>query len=91
LPITSDLIPDLHTHSISILAKMVYVPALLLSLAASALAVTKNEPPALTYLFSANVTSGNATVVGQTPHGNRVVIPIVKGDVAGPKLNGRLD
>lgn len=70
---------------------MVYVPALLLSLAASALAVTKNEPPALTYLFSANVTSGNATVIGQTPHGNRVVIPIAKGDVAGPKLNGKAE
>jgi hypothetical protein len=44
--------------------------------------------PGLTYLYSLNCTLADPVLVGQGPHGTRVVIPIVGGSFSGPKLSG---
>ncbi|KAI3391586.1 hypothetical protein diail_7044, partial [Diaporthe ilicicola] len=43
--------------------------------------------PALTYLFTANITSGATISIGSTPLGDRVFEPIVGGAFSGPKLS----
>ncbi|KAK3944405.1 hypothetical protein QBC46DRAFT_440634 [Diplogelasinospora grovesii] len=45
-------------------------------------------PPGLTYLYTVNITAGQAAVVGTGPRGNRIVVPIAGGTFAGPKLKG---
>ncbi|KAF2676584.1 hypothetical protein K458DRAFT_447400 [Lentithecium fluviatile CBS 122367] len=67
---------------------MTFLRVFLLSLAANVLAAPK--PPAVTFLYSANVTSGAPTIIGSTPLGNRVVIPIISGEFSGPKLSGKI-
>jgi hypothetical protein len=44
--------------------------------------------PALTFLYTAYVQCSSAYAVGQTPHGNLNVIPIIGGNFTGPKLSG---
>ncbi|KAL1856506.1 hypothetical protein Daus18300_010663 [Diaporthe australafricana] len=61
----------------------------LLALAATAMAGPRQpNTPALTYLFSANITSGATIPIGSTPWGDRVFEPIVGGTFSGPKLSG---
>lgn len=61
-----------------------------LALAAVAIAGPRQpSAPALTYLFSLNITSGQPIVIGSTPLGDRVFEPIVGGSFSGPKLSGR--
>lgn len=62
----------------------------LLALAATAMAGPRQpSAPALTYLFSANITSGATVPIGSTPWGDRVFEPIVGGSFSGPKLSGK--
>jgi hypothetical protein len=70
---------------------MTLISTILLSLAGAASVLAAAEPPATTYLYSANVTSGNISVIGTTPLGNRVVIPIASGEFAGPNLSGKAE
>ncbi|KAL2292757.1 hypothetical protein FJTKL_07829 [Diaporthe vaccinii] len=61
----------------------------LLALASVAMAGPRQpSPPALTYLFSLNITSGPAINIGSTPLGDRVFEPIIGGSFSGPKLSG---
>ncbi|KAK3360468.1 hypothetical protein B0T25DRAFT_496373 [Lasiosphaeria hispida] len=46
------------------------------------------KPPGLTYLYTVNITGGEAAPVGLGPRGYRVVVPIVGGSFSGPKLKG---
>ena len=46
--------------------------------------------PTLRFLFGARVDIGEATVVGEGPHGVRRIIPILGGTFAGPRLSGRV-
>jgi hypothetical protein len=78
-------------YSPIIFANMMFSTILFtLASAACALAASR-EPPPTTYLWSANVTSGNISVIGSTPLGNRVVIPIASGEFAGPNLSGKAE
>lgn len=64
----------------------------LLALAAAAMAGPRQpSPPALTYLFSLNITSGPTISIGSTPLGDRVFEPIIGGSFSGPKLSGKFD
>ena len=64
----------------------------LLSLASAALAVytSPSQPakPALTFLFNATLNSAQPIVIGATPSGQRVIVPITGGSFTGPKLKG---
>ena len=61
----------------------------LLALAAVAIAgPIQPSPPALTYLFSLNITSGATINIGTTPLGDRVFEPIIGGSFDGPELSG---
>ncbi|KAJ0114557.1 hypothetical protein J7T55_004801 [Diaporthe amygdali] len=61
----------------------------LLALSAVAIAGPRQpSPPALTYLFTANITSGPTISLGSTPLGDRVFEPIIGGSFTGPKLSG---
>ena len=46
--------------------------------------------PGLTYLYSVNITGGEAALVGQGPRGFRIVVPILYGSFEGPRLKGEL-
>lgn len=46
--------------------------------------------PRLEFVFEENVTLGRNVAVGETPFGNRNFITITGGDVAGPKLKGKV-
>lgn len=70
--------------------KMIRSCLSLLSLAAVAIAGPRQpSPPALTYLFSLNITSGATISIGSTPLGDRVFEPITGGSFSGPKLSGK--
>ncbi|CAJ2514035.1 Uu.00g021540.m01.CDS01 [Anthostomella pinea] len=47
-------------------------------------------PPGLAYLYTVNVTLGDAIDVGLGPKGTRIVIPITGGTFSGPKLSGNV-
>jgi len=47
------------------------------------------KAPGLTYLYSVNITGGEIAPVGQGPRGFRLVVPILRGSFAGPKLKGK--
>lgn len=68
-----------------------YCTLLLLCLGAAAGAdkPTKSpKAPGLTYLYTVNITGGEFYNVGAGPRGTRLVVPILKGNFAGPKLKG---
>jgi hypothetical protein len=46
------------------------------------------KAPGLTYLYTVNITGGEFYNVGAGPRGTRLVVPILKGNFAGPKLRG---
>lgn len=46
------------------------------------------KAPGLTYLYTVNITGGDAYPVGPGPRGVRLVVPILKGSFSGPKLEG---
>ena len=46
--------------------------------------------PTVEFVFEERVTLAPATVVGETPSGQRQYIPITGGTIKGPKLNGRV-
>lgn len=74
--------------------KMIRSCLSLLALAAVAMAGPRQPSPpapALTYLFSLNITSGPAINIGSTPLGDRVFEPILGGSFSGPKLSGKFD
>jgi len=49
------------------------------------------KAPGLTYLYTVNITGGEAALVGQGPRGFRIVVPIIKGSFSGPKgFKGKL-
>ncbi|POS79171.1 hypothetical protein DHEL01_v202446 [Diaporthe helianthi] len=63
----------------------------MLAVAAAAMAGPRHgQPPtpALSYLFSLNITSGQPINIGSTPLGDRVFEPIFGGRFSGPKLSG---
>lgn len=49
----------------------------------------KPKAPGLTYLYTVNITGGEVYNVGPGPHGTRLVVPILNGNFAGPKLKGK--
>lgn len=50
---------------------------------------TTPAAPALKYLFTANITSGVPTALGETPTGQRVFSPVVGGTFSGPEMKGK--
>jgi hypothetical protein len=65
----------------------------LLAIASSVTAAGPQAPrppkaPGLQYLYTVNITGGDAAIIGQGPRGFRIVVPILKGTFAGPKLKG---
>ncbi|KAK5652014.1 hypothetical protein OQA88_10917 [Cercophora sp. LCS_1] len=60
-----------------------------LSLAGFTTAQTPTPPP-LTYLYTVNATLGAALPVGNSPRGNRAVIPITGGSFKGPAISGKV-
>jgi len=60
----------------------------LLTLAGLTAASGTPEPkaPGLTYLYTVNITGGNAATVGPGPRGTRIVVPILNGTFSGPKF-----
>ena len=46
--------------------------------------------PALEFVFEEHVTLGERVSVGQTPHGERFIIPITGGAFEGPGLRGTI-
>ena len=50
---------------------------------------TSPSKPALTYLFSVNVTTSATVSIGTTPFGERAFIPITGGSFSGPKVSGK--
>lgn len=46
------------------------------------------KPPGITFLYTVNITGGDRYPVGTGPYGNRIVVPILSGSFAGPKLKG---
>lgn len=47
------------------------------------------KAPGLTYLYTVNITGGEFYNTGPGPRGTRLIVPIIKGNFAGPKLKGR--
>ncbi len=69
---------------------MVAFPIRALALvAASAVAAADPKPPAVTFLYTANLTIPAPVNVGSVPTGSRGVMSIVGGTFAGPKLSGK--
>lgn len=64
----------------------------LLALAAPALSHAYDHPvpPTLTLLFSANLTLGTPIVIGLTPFGEKLIVPIASGAFSGTKVKGKL-
>jgi Protein of unknown function (DUF3237) len=48
------------------------------------------ESPKLEYVCELKVKLNPAMVVGETPHGTRRIIPIIGGEVTGPKIKGEI-
>ena len=46
------------------------------------------NPPSVTLLFSANLTIADPIVIGQTPFGEELVVPVTGGAFSGPNLKG---
>ncbi|KAK3402656.1 hypothetical protein B0T20DRAFT_342991 [Sordaria brevicollis] len=46
------------------------------------------KPPKLEFLYTVNVTGGETYNIGNGPNGLRLVVPILSGSFAGPKLKG---
>jgi hypothetical protein len=74
----------------STLLASLYCVLMLAAVGLSTDAANKKPPraPGLTYLYTVNITGGDFYPVGTGPHGTRLVVPIVKGNFAGPKLKG---
>ncbi|KAK3385859.1 hypothetical protein B0H63DRAFT_560362 [Podospora didyma] len=67
---------------------MFALPLALLAFAATGLA--DPTPPALTYLYSVNLTFAAPVEIGSVPTGNRAILTIAGGAFSGPKLNGKV-
>lgn len=46
------------------------------------------KPPKLEFLYTVNITGGEIYNIGNGPNGLRLVVPILNGTFAGPKLKG---
>ncbi len=57
--------------------------------AAAAVATADPKPPAVTFLYTANLTIPASVNVGSVPTGSRGVLSIAGGTFAGPKLSGK--
>jgi len=64
------------------------LPVLLLAAAGSCLAKPHPTAPALTYLYTANITTTAQISMGQTPSGTQTAQGIAGGSFEGPKLKG---
>lgn len=64
--------------------------SLLLLLMSTLMAWAQNEEPQLEYVCELKVTCDAAFSVGQTAHGERVVIPITGGTFEGPRMRGTI-
>ncbi|KAK4222851.1 hypothetical protein QBC38DRAFT_426536 [Podospora fimiseda] len=58
--------------------------------ALSTLTFAAPSPPPLTYLYSVNLTFANPITIGSVPYGHRDLLIVNGGNVAGPKLNGKV-
>lgn len=54
------------------------------------LTMAQGEPPQLEFVVELKVKCEGAYQVGQTPHGNRFIIPIVGGTFEGPQMKGTI-
>ncbi|KAK4160843.1 hypothetical protein QBC43DRAFT_219053, partial [Cladorrhinum sp. PSN259] len=65
-----------------------------LDLSPSAFQVLESDldpsPPPLTYLYSVNLTFAAPVSIGSVPYGSRDLLTISGGNVAGPKINGKI-
>ena len=57
---------------------------------ASAQVIEPKETPQLEFALQLRVTIGEAYRVGETPHGERIVIPITGGTFEGPQIKGTI-
>lgn len=69
---------------------MKYLLSLLLMMSCTLLAWAQEVAPTLEYVCELKVTCDPAFSVGQTAHGERVVIPINGGTFEGPRLRGTI-
>jgi hypothetical protein len=46
------------------------------------------KAPGLTFLYTLNITGGTPVDIGVGPRGQRLVIPIASGTIAGPRFKG---
>jgi hypothetical protein len=68
-----------------LIGALVLAPALMHAQAAPA---DKMDTPQLELVFEETVTVGGSVPVGTTPYGQRSIVPITGGTVAGPRING---
>ncbi len=54
----------------------------------SSAAYSQPTKPGLTFLYTVNITGGTPVQAGPGPFGDRLVIPILEGTFAGPKMKG---
>ena len=54
------------------------------------LTMAQGEPPQLEFVVELKVKCEGAYQVGETPHGNRFIIPIVGGTFEGPQMKGTI-
>lgn len=87
--LTSRYVILLRLRIALILFKMLVCALLLLSFASRSAA--DPTPPALTYLFTANLTTPDSSVIniGTNPLGDRSGVVITGGTFQGPKLTGK--
>ncbi|KAK0716094.1 hypothetical protein B0H67DRAFT_256927 [Lasiosphaeris hirsuta] len=87
---TSNPPPSHHHYPPSKMKTVTILTTLLSLLSLTAATTTSKHPkaPGLTYLYTVNITGGEAAPVGLGPRGYRLVVPIVGGNFSGPKLKG---
>ncbi len=71
--------------------KMIFTACMaLFTLAISAQITLPTETPQMEFVMQLNVTLGETYSLGETPHGNRIVIPITGGTFEGPNIKGTI-
>lgn len=86
-----DLIPNYNTETMlvsSILSFLAVTAASLATCSPTQSKQTSPAAPATKYLFTVNVSSPKAYVLGDTPAGQRVFEPITGGNFSGPAAHG---
>lgn len=70
--------------------RTMHAVSLLLAFAGLSIGTQNPPPPGLSFIYSLNITAGEAIPVGAGPRGPRIIFPIVAGSFAGPKLKGTI-